>query len=367
MRYIDSLSGKLSSVARGARRGPALWLISGLLGLTGVCPQVRAAPSEALRADTRVKRAPLDLTAEFNALYDRPEAEVLSTKQRKELRGYTVLLVPGIVTSLYLRIGDFVKEAFDKKDLLDYLREAQEALKELGQDGAQGLLDRNEFNTQQTVAVNAERIAREVRRAAAAGKRVLLISHSKGGNDTLAALLLLQREKALRGVVGWISIQGVFRGTPVADEIMQSQILRTGAKLGLEQLGGTLDSLGDITTATSERFLSQHEREIQKLARSLPILSFASYKPKPADPKLLHPDTLLVPTRELLLKRGMENDGLIPAKSALLPHTRFILKDGIDHAETCMTNQPPVAASAVDRKKLAKVLMAMLLSRLPRS
>ena len=51
----------------------------------------------------------------------------------------------------------------------------------------------SQFNTQSSVAMNAERIVRAVKESAAAGKKVILISHSKGGNDTLAALLLMQK------------------------------------------------------------------------------------------------------------------------------------------------------------------------------
>lgn len=341
-----------------------LLIIPSIVGSAGISAAAEGNPAPRLPARFKERIPGKDVTPEFDARYGRAESKALDAREKKRLVGYQIILVPGIVTSLYLQIGNFLKDTIDMKDVLDYLREAREALAELGQLGEQPLLKKEEFNTQQTVAVNAERIVREVRKQVARGKRVILLSHSKGGNDALAALLLLQKSGELGSVGGWISLQGVFEGTPIADEIMQSDPLRKGAQLAFEQLGGTLDSLRDITTEAGVTFLAQNKAAIRKLNRSLPILSFASWKEKPADPQLLRPDTALVPTRDLLSKRGLLNDGLVPTRSAILPYSLQVVKGGIDHAEPAMTNQPPVPPSTLNKKQLVQALLGMLLVRM---
>lgn len=341
-----------------------LLTIPSITGFAGVSAAEEQKPSPRIEARFTERIPGKDITPEFDTRYVRTEDQALDAREKKRLVGCQVILVPGIVTSMYLQVGNFIKETLDKKDVLDYLRDAQEALTELGQLGEQPLLKKDEYNTQQTAAVNAERIVREVRKQAAKGKRVILISHSKGGNDVLAALLLLQRSGELVHVGGWISLQGVFEGTPIADEIMQSDTLRKGAQLAFEQLGGTLDSLRDITTEAGVTFLAKNKDAIRKLSRSLPILSFASWKEKPADAQVLRPDTVLLPTRDLLSKRGLLNDGLVPTRSAILPYSLQVVKGGIDHSEPSMTNQPPVPPSTLDKKQLIRSLLGMLLIRM---
>jgi hypothetical protein len=339
-------------------------IIPSIVSSAGISAAAEGNPAPRLPARFTERIPGKDGTPEFDARYGRAESKALDAREKKRLVGYQIILVPGIVTSLYLQIGNFLKDTIDMKDVLDYLREAREALAELGQLGEQPLLKKEEFNTQEAVAVNAERIVREVRKQVARGKRVILLSHSKGGNDALAALLLLQKSGELGSVGGWISLQGAFEGTPIADEIMQSDPLRKGAQLALEQLGGTLDSLRDITTEAGVTFLAQNKAALRKLNRSLPILSFASWKEKPADPQLLRPDTALVPTRDLLSKRGLLNDGLVPTRSAILPYSLQVVKGGIDHAEPAMTNQPPVPPSTLNKKQLVQALLGMLLVRM---
>lgn len=307
-----------------------------------------------------------DITPQFDALYNGPDAKaLLSARQKAALQRYDVLLVPGFLTGFYLQIGKFVERTIDKKDVLNYLREAHEALGELGLKTEQVFLDREQFNTQASVAVNAERIAQAIQRSAEKGKRVILVSHSKGGNDVLAALLKLQRERKLSQVAGWVSVQAGFMGTPIADQIMDNEALRTGAKLFIEGLGGTIESLSDMTSAACKKTLADHAQETRKLIKSVPIISFASWKPRPDDFQLLHPDTILAQTRDLMASHGLNNDGLVPMTSAVLPGSAYVAKLGIDHSEVAMANQPPVLASKVDRKKFLNILLAMLLKRLP--
>lgn len=303
-------------------------------------------------------------TAEFRAKYRQDISALFGAKQRELLVRHRVILVPGFLTALYLQLSEVAKDTFAKEGFLDYLSSQNEALKDLGLTDAQEFLDDKKYNTQGTVEDNARRIAQAVKTAAAAGKRVILISHSKGGNDTLAALLLLQKSGGLRGVAGWLSLQSGFFGSPVADAAMQRPVLRQAAKLFLSQAGGSLDALSDSTSEKTRQFMGSHARELRQLVKTVPILSFASWKDKPGEPQVMHPDSILFTTRNQMVEQGLRNDGLIPLKNAVLPGTSYVAAADIDHAETVMNNPSPVQPSRLDRKKLTAVLLAMLIEQI---
>lgn len=316
-----------------------------------------APPSTAVFQDHEGGR---NLTAAYDALYQRPADPAALAALKARLRGHRVLLVPGFLTGLYMEIGQLVKRVSGKDDVMDYLEEQKEALQELGLPPEQPLLDKAVFNTQDAVAENARRIARVVQTLARSGQRVILLSHSKGGNDVLSALLTLQRQGRLRGVAGWISLQASFAGSPLASEVMARPALRAALKLFLEQRGGSLAGLGDTAEAPSQRLLAKRARAIRLLERRVPILCFASWKPAPTNPSQ-GVDSVLAKTRDLMDRRGMKNDGLVPTRSAILPGCDYIAKAGIDHSETAMTNHPPVQPSTLDRRRMTQVLLALLL------
>lgn len=68
-----------------------------------------------------------------------------------------------------------------------------------------------------TVEDNAVLIADSVRRIAAVERRIVLVSGSKGGPEVELALGQLLDAPSARGVVAWVNIGGLLRGTPLAD------------------------------------------------------------------------------------------------------------------------------------------------------
>lgn len=339
-------------------------------GAVAAAPEPQSVGKADAEADGELKSASLggrNRTAEFRAKYRQEVSTLFGAKQRELLGRHRVILVPGFLTALYLQLSEVAKDTLAKEDFLDYLSSQNEALKELGLTDAQEFLDNKKFNTQGTVAANAQRIAQAVKSAAAAGKRVILISHSKGGNDTLAALLLLQNSGGLRAVAGWLSLQSGFFGSPVADEAMQRPVLRQAAKLFLAQADGSLDALSDSTSEKCRKFMEAHARGLRQLVKTVPILSFASWKDKPGDAQVMHPDSILFTTRNQMAEQGLKNDGLIPLKNAVLPGTNYVAAAGIDHAETVMNNPSPILPSRLDRKKLTTVLLAMLLEQIAKT
>ncbi len=167
------------------------------------------------------------------------------------------------------------------------------------------------------VASNADRIAAEL---AADPRPAVLIAHSKGGLEALAALLSPGAAARCRG---FIAIQSPFLGSPVADAVCAQATLHRAAHHALRLLGvGDGAALHDLTTATRARWMAEHAEAIAILTARLPVVAVASQLGRAAD---LH-DRAYLPLNRWMLARGAgPNDGLVPVESARLPGARQVL------------------------------------------
>lgn len=68
-----------------------------------------------------------------------------------------------------------------------------------------------------TVEENAAALAAEIERLAPAGRRLILVSTSKGGPETHLALDRLRRVDGAGHVAAWVNIGGLIHGTAIAD------------------------------------------------------------------------------------------------------------------------------------------------------
>ena len=68
---------------------------------------------------------------------------------------------------------------------------------------------------------------------------------------------------------------------------------------------------------------------------------------------------LLLP-RDYMLRRGMDNDGLVPVESAVLPGSDYIKLRGVDHMVPVMDVD---AVLKFDRRRFTKTLLLMIISR----
>jgi hypothetical protein len=126
------------------------------------------------------------------------------------------------------------------------------------------------FDTSESVAHNAAAILEFLRHT---DKQVVIVSHSKGGLDTLDALL---QAPDLWGdtVAGWVALQAPFYGSPVADPAPSA----INAVL-LSAVGGNGQSLDDLKTTTRATYMDAHEAQIAELTATIPIISaYATYE-----------------------------------------------------------------------------------------
>lgn len=143
----------------------------------------------------------------------------------------------------------------------------------------------------------------------------LLIAHSKGGLEGLAALL--DPAVAAR-CAGFIAFQSPFRGTPVADWVAKRQAMYGISRAALSLLGcGDGAGLEDLTTGVRQAWVTTHSAAIEALAARLPVVSAGTV----LDPALARGgrDFAYATLVKALDRAAGPNDGLVPLSSTKLP------------------------------------------------
>ncbi|GGC39171.1 hypothetical protein GCM10011504_16990 [Siccirubricoccus deserti] len=170
------------------------------------------------------------------------------------------------------------------------------------------------------VGVNAGRIAAAL---AADPRPAVLVGHSKGGLEALAALLL-------PGVAarchGFIALQSPFHGSPVADAVCGQRRLHLAAHHALRALGlGTGRGVKDLTTSVRGAWMAAHAAAILALAEQLPMASLATVLEDRGGWR----DQAYAPLARWMERQGAgPNDGLVPLASTMLPGARHAVLAG---------------------------------------
>lgn len=298
-----------------------------------------AAPEAPAPAPARAGR---DLTADFNSAWNTVDQK-LGEGEKTELRKYKVLLVRGFLTGGYVEPFSL----FGKKVWVGrYFNDQMKVLKELGVEYSMVDID-----SVMTPSHNAAKVAAEIR---GSEKPVIIISHSDGGMYALQALI--ENPALAPRVRGFISLQTPFLGSPVADYVHGNKFLASTMSRLLGHFGGTLDALTSLTQPERAAYQGNNRADIGRVVSSVKIISFATWKPD-LPGKM---DTLLEIPRNEMLERGLDNDGLVPADSAILPGSDFIKFPGLDHVAPVMAEDMFVK---FDRARLTKTLLLMILDK----
>jgi hypothetical protein len=171
------------------------------------------------------------------------------------------------------------------------------------------------------VAANALRLRAAL---AADPQPAVLVAHSKGGLEALAALLDPEAATRCRA---FIALQSPFLGSPVADALVGVPRLHRAAGRILQRLGlGGEEGLRDLTSAARAEWMAAHAAEVAALPRHLPVLCCATWLDAA---NARGPDRRYLPLVRWVERRGGgPNDGLVPVASALLPGARHRLLPG---------------------------------------
>ena len=161
------------------------------------------------------------------------------------------------------------------------------------------------------VGVNAGRIAAAI---AADPRPVVIVAHSKGGLEALAALL---RPGVAARCRGFIALQSPFHGSPVADWLCGRRGLHRAAHHAL-RFGrlGTGRGLKDLTTPVRQAWMRDHAAAIAALVQQVPVVTLATVLEGPWHWQ----DQAYRPIARWMRRQGAgDNDGLVPVAAARLP------------------------------------------------
>ena len=174
--------------------------------------------------------------------------------------------------------------------------------------------------TAASVAANAARLRATL---TASDRPALVIAHSKGGLEALAALL--DSAAAVR-CAGFVAFQSPFAGSPVADAVTGSRALHGLARAAFRVLRiGNGEGLRDLTTPIRAAWMRAHADAVAELVRKLPVVTAATVLDGAA---LRGRDRAYGAVARWIERQAGPNDGLVPVSSALLPGARHSLEPG---------------------------------------
>jgi len=321
-----------------------------LLALTAIWTAATAAGGVPAADRSGHPSPDLDLTARYESYledggFDRARVEAAFAKALPLLREMRVLVAPSWLSD--------TARAASERGLFDYLGDQIETLRRAGI-----AVEIAATDSEESVAVNGPIILRQI---AASDRPLCIISHSKGGLDALDALIRADPE-TLEKVRCWVALQSPFAGSPTADLAQGNWLVRNAASELLPALGGSAQSLVDLTVAERRRYLGRHAAQIDRLLGRIQVLCYAG---RVEDVAL---ESFLAGIGARIIDwasaRRLPSDGLVPVESAILPDSHYIVARGVDHA-IVVTDRNPLAPP-FDRLLLIKLLLSLVLS-LPES
>lgn len=292
----------------------------------------------------------MNFSQQYHTLLNQSEP-VLSDREIRDLScGYQILLLKGF-------LGDSLPKRLDSYffDQMLWMRQTGIHYRRLEPESGYG--------TQKLSQNNVDAIESAIRACYLnqPDKQVIIVSHSKGGIDTLETLL---RRKDLinKELAGWIALHAPFRGTPVADWVTRNRLFNP---LVEKLLGGFFK--GDRKVAKSmtpearNDYMMQYSEAIIELAATLDILNFASSSAA-GDASFFRPLRFSI---EIVAK--VRNDGLLPIKSQILtvggkPCCSYIETEHLDHIYAVLPLTPDrrTESRALHRNRRIRIFSALL-------
>lgn len=265
-----------------------------------------------------------------------------------------VLVVPGLSTNLWNQYG------------VPYLDENLAALR------ARGLEARRlAINTEESIAVNAAGIAREVRAEVARGKRVMLLAHSKGGADTITALSDPANRDLLPHVAGLMAIQPVYGGSPIADLVGSSCAIQAFVDQFFERAlpvinrvddEGSRDAVRDLRSETRQALLRRHPYPVREIPTVVLRSSFSGRPMFRFRHVLRQP--LWVFQKYLEKTAGTQSDGMVSLEWQRIPGAaaEITLQD-MDHFEPGFRGESPHSPATVTNQIVDRMVEVLAATR----
>jgi len=265
-----------------------------------------------------------DITSSYTAA----SGKQISAGTLTKLRGYKVLLVPGFLARPQM-IGGV------------YFANYEDWFKKQGVD-----CELVNIHTHDSMQTNGDAIAQAVFDSP---KPVILIGHSKGGLDTLDALM--SHPEIWPKVKGFIALQSPFKGTPVADASVLKTTLDAVASLGAPN-NELHQALENLKPEFMLPYLKSHNEKIYELEHKVPVLCVASKTSAGAISKGM------LPLFNQMQSAKLPNDGMVPLVNEILPGARYIKLPDADHATLVFKTE-----KHFDQVKFLKTILTLTLSK----
>jgi len=263
-----------------------------------------------------------DRTASFDAAFNAVKAG--ASVLPPEAADFTYLVVPG----------------FMGEQIPTYMDAHVNRLRERGLEAQQVAIE-----TEAGVEDNARVVRDAILEAAKDGRQVVLLGHSKGGLDITAALSLYPELKPhVRAVA---TMQTPYGGTPLASDLNAFGPLRWLVGNVLERLGGSGDSMRDLTYAQRQKFLAEHP-----YPQDIPTVSMAT-----SDTSLT--SVFATTTNYMANRYGWASDGMVPTQDQIIPGSDVVHVQGVDHAEAGIDGPGPLVSHKAS--DLTEALIAIAL------
>lgn len=296
-------------------------------------------------AYARLKRTPVatDDAIRLAAFFEAGKLNAAMVEQAfrevaPRIRASRILFVPAVLSGIALTAS--------RLRLVEYLTYQVRQLRDNGFDAEVADID-----TGATVQRNGERLADILR-----GQHcpTWVVTHSKGGLDTLQALIA--HPDVQRYVDGWVAFQAPFFGSPIADVASGSIRARRVSGTALKLLGADPAVVADLRTDRRAAYMDDHATRVAQLTAQVPIMCVGSVSnPSPREVSLL-PSW---PTGRWMDQLGLLNDGLVPLNSTILPGARFVRLRGLGHGQVA-TNHI-LSRRKFEHIDLLKALLALML------
>ncbi|MFA6582943.1 MAG: hypothetical protein WCS77_01485 [Elusimicrobiaceae bacterium] len=219
-------------------------------------------------------------------------AQISDAELAAKVKPYTLLFVPGFLSDFQAAyFADQINWA--KSNGIDTLRVA--------------------IQSENSTAQNSRTVASAVRKSS---KPVIMITHSKGGLDTLD--MLIKYPDLRPKIKGWIAMQAPFFGSPVADRVYANPALNPMTHIMLEILGGNMGSLNSLRVAVRTRYMSKNAASISSATADISVLCVVYWVKKTS-------------AFSMLSSKDYKSDGVVPVESQKLPDKPFIEIEGADH------------------------------------
>ncbi|MBK9031575.1 MAG: hypothetical protein IPL61_09615 [Myxococcales bacterium] len=268
---------------------------------TAQAPEVKPSPSGWAQTEQGGARA--DRSAEYRTTADAAKAG--TNQLPPDAKDYIYLVVPGLFTEHYP----------------GYMNDNMARMKKLGLDARMVTID-----TDASVEDNAKIIRDAINEIAKAeGKEVVLIGHSKGGVDATAAIA--QYPELYEHVHAVIAMQTPYGGTPVASDIAGNARLLGLVGSAIKRLfSGDQRALTDLTYQARQEFVRAHPYDTARM----PTISYGTT----GGPTV---STVGPAASYMRNQYGLESDGLVPKKDAVVPGSDVVYANDQDHASPVMS------------------------------